>query len=245
MKILRAFLVASLLCGAASSGIHASEDSLQITNVRVTLEGGNKGSIKVTREILVKLDYTYSGKGTFQLWATLDEDDGTYDGSDSIGPGKGTLERRIRPSTPGTITEISIQASDEHQQTILEMEHPVNIEVLDDPQVAARREEGKGSSARILRFIPASPAKVKQGTEIKIEIEYDMKGSAPLQLWAQAEAGCCATYEGSEGISGKGRITRTITAGKGAVVTGVIIKIGNAAGATLFEEEVPVSFTVE
>ncbi len=213
----------------------------------VSLQPPSGSTLRVGQPVVVKLRYRYAQPNDdVMVWAKLLEPGlaSTYQGAPKdTPPGTGVVERFVTLDEPGTATKLTIVAKNGRFQEIFAKEFPVRYTWVPNPRVEAARDEGVGSRVVDVRFTPASPALLKAGTKVDVQLDVDGSSARGLQPWVEPITACNMTYDGMTVLApSRGRVHKSFTIGEKCVVTKLKVAIKNMANAEVFSEIVDVDF---
>ena len=229
--------------GGASDVAAATDMSAEI----VSLQPPSGSTLRVGQPVVVKLRYRYAQPGEdVMVWAKLLEPGlrSTYQGAPrDTSPGTGIVERTVTLDEPGSATRLTIVAKNGRYQEIFAREFPVNYTWIPNPRVEAARDDGVGARVVDVRFLPGSPAVLKAGTKVDVQLDIDGSSARGLQPWVEPITTCNMTYDGMVVLPpAHGRVHKTFTIGEKCVVTKLKVAIRNTANAEVFSEIVDVDF---
>ena len=249
-----AFLTVLALCaGAAHAGRAAppeSADAGAATDVTVdvvSLQPPSGSTLKVNQPVIVKLRYRYAQPtDDVMIWAKLLEPGlhATYQAAPKdTPPGTGLIERFVTLDDPGAASRITIVVKNAKLQEIFSKDVPVNYKWVPNPRVEAGRDDGVGSRVVDVRFSPGSPAVLKTGTKVDVQLDVDIRDARSLQPWVEPVTACRMTYDGLDAVpAGRSTVHKGFTVGEACQVTKLKVAMKNVANVEVFSEIVDVDF---
>lgn len=112
--------------------------------------------------------------------------------------------------------------------------------VLDE----AQKNDGTGSEITGIRLSIPSPATVKAGTRIDVDVEYDINAVEGLDIWVIPETQANMTYEGTTGRQVEtGVVHKHFTIIDPCTVNSLRLLMKNASSQTVYERRMPVDYT--
>ncbi|KRC27041.1 hypothetical protein [Acidovorax sp. Root217] len=219
---------------------------LKITGVRIDPPSGSV--LQANTPITVTLDYRYSApREPLYVWVKILDTtyDSVYEGShDRMAPGTGRIRRSVHLTQAGTVRELFIVAKN---QDFVEVFNQALVVDFSYEQAEVGEEwmnDGKGSEITGITLAIPSPAVVKAGTRIGVDIAYAINTEEGLDIWALPETQTNMTYEGTTGRQvGTGVVSKHFTVIDPGKLTSVRLLMKNAASQTVYERVVPVDYT--
>ena len=213
----------------------------------VSLQPPSGSTLRVGQPVVVKLRYRYTQPGEdVMVWAKLLEPglQSTYQGAPrDTPPGNGVVERFVTLDDPGSATRLTVVAKNGRYQQVFAKDFPVNYTWVPNPRVEAARGDGAGARVVDVHFAPGSPAVLKVGTKVDVQLDIDGASARGLQPWVEPITTCNMTYDGMVVLTpAQGRVHKTFTVGEKCVVTKLKVAIKNTANAEVFSEVVDVDF---
>ncbi|MBV7456210.1 hypothetical protein KW843_17150 [Acidovorax sp. sif1233] len=219
---------------------------LRITAVSIAPPSGSV--LQANTPITVTLDYRYGApREPLYAWVKILDTtyDSLYEGShDMLNPGSGRVSRSVHLTQAGSVRELFIVIKNRDFVEVFNQAIAVDFTYEDAVLDEAQRNDGKGSRITDIRLSIASPATVKAGTRIDVEVEYDIQAEEGLDIWVIPDTQANMTYEGTTGrLDGAGTVHRHFTLIDPCAVTGLRLLMKNASSQTVYEHRVPVDYT--
>ena len=218
---------------------------LEIVRVDFTPPPGSvlKGGEKIVAEV----HYRYSKPARPLLfWAQIDGDTrSTYEPSTEIlRPGTGTTTRWVALPGAGEVESIRFVAKDAKLTTRFEHRESVSFRYEDDPEMVRLKDDGVGARIVDVRFDPPPGSTVAAGTEVSVEVDYEIASERGVDLWVVPVTRLQGSYSPSEsGIDGTGTAKRWFVIGVAGAIEDVVVSMTNVAGETVVEELVEAPYT--
>lgn len=228
----------------ADAGAGAATD---VTVDVVSLQPPSGSTLKVNQPVIVKLRYRYAQPtDDVMIWAKLLEPGlhTTYQAAPKdTPPGTGVIERFVTLDDPGAASRITIVVKNAKLQEIFSKDVPVNYKWVPNPRVEAGRDDGVGSRVLDVRFTPGSPAVLKAGTKVDVQLDVDIRDARSLQPWVEPITACRMTYDGTDAVpAGRSTVHKGFTVGEACQVTKLKVAMKNVANVEVFSEIVDVDF---
>lgn len=104
--------------------------------------------------------------------------------------------------------------------------------------------DGLGSEITAVMMSIASPAVLKVGTRIDVELKYDINTEEGLDIWVIPETQANMTYEGTTGRQfGVGAVAKHFTIIDPCKLSSVRLLMKNASSQTVYQRSLPVDYT--
>ena len=224
----------------------STRTDLKITGVRIDPPSGSV--LTANTPITVTLGYRYDvPREPLHIWVKILDTtyDSIYEGSrDSLEPGAGQVSRRVHLTQAGTVRELFIVAK--NQAFVEVFSQPLAVDFTYE-QAEVDEEwlnDGRGSEITGVEVSIPSPAVLKAGTRIDVDVAYAINTEEGLDIWVIPETEANMTYEGTTGRQvGTGVVARHFTVIDPGKLTSVRLVMKNAASQTVFERSVPVDYT--
>lgn len=219
---------------------------LKITGVRIDPPSGSV--LQANTPITVALDYRYSAlREPLYVWVKILDTtyDSVYEGShDRMEPGTGRIGRSVHLTQAGTVRELFIVAKNQDFVEVFNQALAVDFTYKQAEVDEEWMNDGKGSEITVITLPIPSPAVVKAGTRIGVDIAYAINTEEGLDIWAIPETQTNMTYEGTTGRQvGTGVVSKHFTVIDPGKLTSVRLLMKNAASQTVYERVVPVDYT--
>ncbi|EJE48562.1 hypothetical protein PMI14_07017 [Acidovorax sp. CF316] len=224
----------------------STRTDLKITGVHIDPPSGSV--LEANTPITVTLDYRYSApREPLYVWVKILDTtyDSVYEGSrDCLEPGTGQVTRRVHLTQAGTVRELFIVAKNQEFVEVFNQALAVDYTYEQAEVDEEWLNDGKGSEITGVKVSIPSPAVVKAGTRIDVDVAYAINTEEGLDIWVIPETQANMTYEGTTGKQvGTGVVSKHFTVIDPGKLTSVRLLMKNAASQTVYERIVPVDYT--
>lgn len=221
------------------------------TNLRIsaiTLSPPSGSVLQAGTPITMTLDYRYSApREPLFVWVKILDTtyDSIYEGShDRMNPGVGRISRSVHLTQAGTVRELSIVAKNKDFVEVFNQTVAVDFRYEEAELDEALKNDGEGSEITGIRLSVASPATVKAGTRIDVEVEYNTTAEEGVDIWVIPETQANMTYEGTMGRQIEtGVVHKHFTIIDPCKVNSLKLLMKNASSQTVYERSMPVDYT--
>lgn len=219
---------------------------LKISGVRIDPPSGSV--LQANTPITVTLDYRYSApREPLYVWVKILDTtyDSIYEGShDRMEPGTGRISRSVHLTQAGSVRELFIVAKNQDFVEVFNQALAVDFTYEQAEADDESLNDGKGSEITGITLSIPSPAVVKAGTRIDVDIAYAINTDEGLDIWVIPETQANMTYEGTMGKqAGSGVVPKHFTVIDPGKLGSLRLVMKNAASQTVYERTVPVDYT--
>jgi hypothetical protein len=226
------------------------KDSTQ-TNLRITslsIDPPVGSVLQANSPITVTMDYRYSApQEPLYVWVKILDAtyDSVYEGShDCMQPGTGRISRSVHLTQAGTVRELFIVAKNQAFVEVFNQALAVDFTYEQGEVDGEWLNDGKGSEITGITLSIPSPAVVKAGTRIDVDIAYTVNTEEGLDIWVIPETQANMTYEGTTGKQADtGVVRKHFTVIDPGRLSSLRLLMKNAASQTVYERVVPVDYT--
>ncbi len=224
---------------------YAQGPVISISNLRFEPEIG--ATLKSHEPVYLTFDYYYDNfDEPLYVWATVDSEElaSTYQGSnDEMTPGPGEINQYFFLKKAGHVGSIQIEAKTKELKSVFQQQVDVDFLFETNEEMEAKAEDGIGSRVVSVSFSHREGTPIDAGTQVFIDIEYDITSNEGLDIWAIPQTDLTMTYEGTQHKSnGVGRITKYFTVAEPGRLESIQIVMANMAGETVYSSLVDVNF---
>ncbi|KRD21976.1 hypothetical protein ASE39_06160 [Acidovorax sp. Root267] len=223
-----------------------TQTNLRITAITISPPPGSV--LQANAPITVTMDYHYSApREPLYAWVKILDTtyDSIYEGSrDCLSPGTGRVSRSVHLTQAGNVRELFIVVKNQDFVEVfnqaITVDYTYEEAVLDE----AQKNDGTGSEITGIRLSIPSPATVKAGTRIDVDVEYDINAVEGLDIWVIPETQANMTYEGTTGRQVEtGVVHKHFTIIDPCTVNSLRLLMKNASSQTVYERRMPVDYT--
>lgn len=222
-----------------------------LTNLRitaVTLSPPSGSVLQANTPITVTLDYRYNApQEPLYVWVKILDTtyDSIYEGSrDCLEPGAGRVSRSVHLTQAGTVHELFIVAKNQDFVEVFNQALAVDFTYEEAELDDALKNDGMGSEITGIRLSIPSPAVVKAGTRIDVDVDYAIDAEAGLDIWVIPETQANMTYEGTMGRQvDTGTVHKHFTVVDPGKLSSLKLLMKNASSKTVYERSAPVDYT--
>ncbi len=222
-----------------------TQTNLRVTAINISPPLGSV--LQANTPITVTIDYRYSApQEPLYVWVKILDTtyDSIYEGShDCMNPGKGRISRSVHLTQAGTVRELFIVAKNKDFGEVFKQAVAVDFTYEEAVLDEALKNDGNGSEITGIRLSIPSPATVKVGTRIDVEVEYDINAEEGLDIWVIPETQANMTYDGTTGRQFEtGVVRKHFTVIAPCRVNSLKLLMKNASGQTVYERSMPVVY---
>lgn len=224
----------------------SAQTNLRITSVSIAPPPGSV--LQANTPITVTLDYTYSApRVPLYAWVKILDTtyDSIYEGSrDCLGPGAGRVSRSVHLTQAGTVRELFIVVENQDFVEVFNQALAVDFTDEQSEQDEEPMNDGKGSEITGIELSIPSPATVKAGTRIDVDIGHAINTEEGLDIWVIPETQANTTYEGTMGKQvGTGAVRKHFTVIDPCKLGSLKLLMKNASSQTVYERSMPMDYT--
>ena len=227
---------------AASAPVVAPSTDLALEVVGMRPPSGS--TLKANEPVVVTLRYRYARPaGDVMVWAKLlGAGPSTYEGAHPDTPaGSGTIERTVTLNGPGEVHRLTLVAKDARLQQIYRREVPVHYTWVPNPRAEAIRDDGADSRIVGVRLAAGTPAVLRAGTPVAVELDVDNRSSRGVQAWVEPVTSCNMAFDDLLKVeAARATVRQRFTVGQKCVVTQLRVALANSAGVRVFDQLVDV-----
>jgi hypothetical protein len=207
------------------------------------------GSTLLAGEYLeVQLKYKFSlPRDPVRIWVKILDPglDAQYVGyMETLKPGEGEVVRAAYLNSAGKVKNLTVVVKDARSREIYKKDIAVDYTFVDNPEIAARANDGKGSKITGVSFPAGKKATLKKGTFYPVALKYDVNLNEGLYPHATPVTQCSHSFAAvpeTEGpIRKKGDVEMGFTVAEACHVKQVKVILVNAVRKTVFEGTIDV-----
>lgn len=222
---------------------------LNISLGQVTFDPPSGSTLAAGEPIHVRFNYHCVSTPTpLFVWAKIldPSQESTYEGScDSMVQGRGSIQRYVHLNAPGQVKQITIQAKDELYNEVYRADIPVDFTYKRNPALEARKKDGVGSIAQIVRTDPPHLSQVAVGAPIHFEVAFKVNTPAGLRVFVEPLTDSPSSHSAmTEPSEGEGTIWKSVVIGEPGELKYVKVSLHNEANVRVFEDVVEVDFQI-
>jgi hypothetical protein len=226
------------------------QDNTQ-TNLRitaVTLSPPSGSVLQANMPITVTMDYTYrTPREPLYAWVKILDTtyDSIYEGSrDCLNPGSGRVSRSVHLTQAGVVQGLHIVVKNKDFVEVFNQALAVNFTYEEAVLDESLKNDGVGSEITGIQLSIPSPAVVKAGTRIEVDVDYAINTEEGLDIWVIPETQANMSYEGTMGRqAGTGVAHKHFTVVDPCKLDSLRLLMKNASSQTVYERSVPVDYT--
>lgn len=241
-------IVIGLVFYAMRRAKHQDNTKTDLRIISVTLDPPSGSVLLANTPVTVTIDYRYRApREPLFVWAKILDTtyDSIYEGShNKMNPGAGSISRSVHLTQAGKVRELFIVAKNKDFVEVFNQAVAVDYTYEDAGLDEALQNDGQGSDITNVQLSIASPAVLKVGTRIDVDVEYDINTEEGLDIWVIPETGANMTYEGTTGRQvGVGAVRKHFTIIEPCTVNSVKLLMKNASSQTVYQRGMSVNYT--